>query len=254
MACPHCGCKETYEFNDEDYGHQGGDWERCAACSVVFRIEEHAVEDDDAAEPAPPLLERCAHLRYTLTAESGYEQTGEHYNISPETFGAMIALLHGTAEHAAPAAAESAPAGWRQGVEAVAQMLAKKAADFADEYGHDDMGGLSFGRGTVADARLVWHSGLLELEDEARAMLAAAPQALAPAPAPAHREFYAVIATGARQGVMFDHPADARWTHTGEGAGSDGFGVPTIGEGFRESYGDAALELVKVRVVEGGAA
>ena len=43
---------------------------------------------------APALLEGRAHLTYTLTAESGYEQTGEHHNITPEVFGAMIAALH----------------------------------------------------------------------------------------------------------------------------------------------------------------
>lgn len=34
MACPKCGCKVTYEFDD-------------AACGEVFDIDDHAEEDDD---------------------------------------------------------------------------------------------------------------------------------------------------------------------------------------------------------------
>ena len=66
-------------------------------------------------------------------------------------------------------------AGWRQGVEAAAALLSKKADDFAKEHGYDDMGGLSFGRGSHADAKLDYHSSLIELADEVRAMLAAPP-------------------------------------------------------------------------------
>lgn len=70
--------------------------------------------------------------------------------------------------------------------------------------------------------------------------------------AKAVREFHAVIAP-CGEGVLFSKRADARWTLTGQGVGSDGFGVPTIADAFRESYGDSSLELVQVRVVEGGA-
>lgn len=45
MACPACGCKETYEYDEEDAPDDT--WERCAACGVVFNIEDHAPEDDD---------------------------------------------------------------------------------------------------------------------------------------------------------------------------------------------------------------
>lgn len=72
----------------------------------------------------------------------------------------------------APAA--PVPQGWRDGVLAVANMLKKKADAFADAHGYDDMGGLSFGQGSHADAKLEHHSNLLELEEEVRAMLAAA--------------------------------------------------------------------------------
>lgn len=59
---------------------------------------------------------------------------------------------------------------WRQGVEAAAALLSKKADDFAQEHGYDDMGSLSFGRGAHADAKLEYHSTLLELAEEIRAM------------------------------------------------------------------------------------
>lgn len=68
-------------------------------------------------------------------------------------------------------AAVAGPSEWCAGVEAVTKMLSKKADDFALEHGHDDMGGLSFGSGAHAEAKMDWHSGLLELEEEARAML-----------------------------------------------------------------------------------
>ncbi len=68
-------------------------------------------------------------------------------------------------------------AGWMQGVEAASALLSKKAEDFAQEHGYDDMGGLSFGRGAHADAKLDYHSTLIELADEVRAMLPAPPLA-----------------------------------------------------------------------------
>lgn len=60
-------------------------------------------------------------------------------------------------------------------------------------------------------------------------------------------KFWAVIAP-CGEGVLFLNEADARWTQTGEGVGSDGFGVPTLGESFRECYEDEQLELVHVRI------
>jgi hypothetical protein len=49
MACPNCGCKVHYQFNDADFGPDDERLERCAACSAVFDIED-AAEDDDEAE------------------------------------------------------------------------------------------------------------------------------------------------------------------------------------------------------------
>ena len=55
-------------------------------------------------------------------------------------------------------------------IEAVAKMIDKKADDFAQEHGHDDMGGLSFGRGQQADAKMDHHSTLVELAEEIRSI------------------------------------------------------------------------------------
>ena len=55
-------------------------------------------------------------------------------------------------------------------IEAVAKMIDKKADDFAQEHGYDDMGGLSFGRGQQADAKMDHHSTLVELAEEIRSI------------------------------------------------------------------------------------
>lgn len=51
MACPACGCKETYSYDPDDEGDIG--MERCAACHVIFDFEDHAPEDDDGEFPSP---------------------------------------------------------------------------------------------------------------------------------------------------------------------------------------------------------
>jgi len=49
MACPACGCKVTYQFDDGDDSGQDTDdrLERCAACGNVFDLDDHIDEDDD---------------------------------------------------------------------------------------------------------------------------------------------------------------------------------------------------------------
>lgn len=64
-----------------------------------------------------------------------------------------------------------------------------------------------------------------------------------------NKPLFAVLAP-CGQGVVFGNEVDARWTATGCGAGSDGFGVPTIGDDFRETYKGEKLSLVKVQVSE----
>lgn len=54
MACPDCGCKTTYLYDEGD-DMPGGDERlyRCAACGAVFDIEDEAPEEDDE----PPLTQ-----------------------------------------------------------------------------------------------------------------------------------------------------------------------------------------------------
>lgn len=50
MACPKCGCKVSYQYDDqaEDVcGTSDERMDRCAACGAVFDIEDHAPEDDE---------------------------------------------------------------------------------------------------------------------------------------------------------------------------------------------------------------
>lgn len=47
MACPKCGCKETYSYVEDDILGIPDDQERCAACGNIFFFEDHADEDDD---------------------------------------------------------------------------------------------------------------------------------------------------------------------------------------------------------------
>lgn len=58
MACPKCGCKTVYQFDDED-GPQDDRLQRCAACGEVFDLDDEAEEDDDHPEtqPGAPLFD-----------------------------------------------------------------------------------------------------------------------------------------------------------------------------------------------------
>ena len=51
MACPRCGCKVCYQFDDEDDGEDDR-LQRCSACGQIFDLDDHADEDDD--ECCPP--------------------------------------------------------------------------------------------------------------------------------------------------------------------------------------------------------
>ena len=46
MACPKCGCKTVYQYDDE--GEPEDDrLQRCAACGEVFDIDDHAEEEEE---------------------------------------------------------------------------------------------------------------------------------------------------------------------------------------------------------------
>lgn len=71
------------------------------------------------------------------------------------------------------------PQGWVDGVNAAAKLLDKKADEYAGQFGGVDpeTGAFEFKR----EAQLEYHSTLVELADEIRATLAAAPQSPAQA-------------------------------------------------------------------------
>lgn len=102
------------------------------------------------------------------------ERLGTHHNALDDAISQadhLIKMMRGADLNSASE--------WRRGVEDVARMLGKKADDFAAEYGHDDMGGLSFGSGQHAELKQDYHTNLLELADEVRAMVATAPEPIA---------------------------------------------------------------------------
>ncbi|MCA8411579.1 hypothetical protein LGN03_08990 [Burkholderia multivorans] len=90
------------------------------------------------------------------------------------------AILPALATSANETGAEGAT--WHAGVEAVAKMIEKKAADYLAEYGYveHDTGAVSWGLGNHADEKRDYHWSLVELAEEVRAM---APAMAAAAPA-----------------------------------------------------------------------
>lgn len=48
MSCPNCGCKETYQHDEDD--EPTDNLERCAACGLIFPIEDHADEFEDVEQ------------------------------------------------------------------------------------------------------------------------------------------------------------------------------------------------------------
>lgn len=78
--------------------------------------------------------------------------------------------------------------------------------------------------------------------------IAATPPSAAPAEPANEKKLYIVMNEQGSEGVVFDDKRDAAWTQTGTGSGSSGFGVPCIGEEFRDSYGDGKLTLHEVSI------
>jgi hypothetical protein len=87
----------------------------------------------------------------------------------------LLANFKARADQPAKAEGVAVPKEWRAGVIDVAKLIQKIADDYATEFGHDDMGGLSFGSGQSAEIRSDYHTMLLDLVDEVNGMLAAAP-------------------------------------------------------------------------------
>ena len=60
------------------------------------------------------------------------------------------------------------------------------------------------------------------------------------------KQLFAVLAP-CGEGVVFDNEVDARWTATGRGGG---FGVPTVGDCFRDTYKGEKFRMVKIQILE----
>jgi len=41
MACPECGCKETYQYGDSEI------FERCQNCGKIFDADHEGVDEDE---------------------------------------------------------------------------------------------------------------------------------------------------------------------------------------------------------------
>ena len=146
-------------------------------CADKADAEQEAI-DAQAAWPGmgPHRAVQLVEAGASLPLPGAQEAVATVFTMEALTPGAGVkyhATIHkllpaGTKLYAAPQPALSA--GWVSAIEAVAKMLEKKVDDFAEAHGSDDMGGLSFGRGAHADAKLDYHSGLLELAEEVRAL------------------------------------------------------------------------------------
>ncbi len=76
MACPACGCKETYQYNDgEDYD-LGDELIRCAACGAIFELDDEAPEEDDDLASPPKRRVKCAGGRTEHTMEPEWKGNG----------------------------------------------------------------------------------------------------------------------------------------------------------------------------------
>lgn len=102
--------------------------------------------------------------------------SGAHRKLDEASLWQTIANGMITPAHIAQPA-PSVPDTYAAGINAVAAMLQSKAAEYAKEHGHDDMGGLSFGSGMGGEIKMDYYTNLIELADDVRAMIAAAPEA-----------------------------------------------------------------------------
>jgi len=165
-------------IDQDEAEHEGGWWptsdgvemgaKKLAEVVAIVRGLNSQLEHAQAAlRPRATALDSIALMRAVMQADEA--MVGRCLR-GTTNWAAAIGRAVQDAVLAAQAPQQAAPDGWREGVEAVAKMLTKKADDYAAEYGHDDMGGLSFGSGDLANDRLDYHSNLLELAAEVRAM------------------------------------------------------------------------------------
>lgn len=82
MACPDCGCKTTYLYDEGD-DMPGGDERlyRCAACGSVFDIEDEAPEEDEDFRPYNPDADPTAGKPWPTGLDAGRMGTMKPPNV-----------------------------------------------------------------------------------------------------------------------------------------------------------------------------
>lgn len=86
MACPKCGCKETYAYVEDDFLGLPDDQERCAACGHIFFFEDGTDEDEEfdmSYELRMATLENARNK-----AEDDYFHSRPFLLNAPKVFGA----------------------------------------------------------------------------------------------------------------------------------------------------------------------
>ena len=126
-------------------------------------------------------IQRAMQAEADLDALNGqvpvaWECRGDIYRV-PQRYIDTNRLIPGQVPlYARPIPAQSVRDEFREGAEAAARLIDQKAELYATRFGHDNTGGISFGQGPHAESKMDHYTGLLELADELRAALAAAPK------------------------------------------------------------------------------
>ncbi|WP_070108637.1 hypothetical protein [Burkholderia plantarii] len=167
LGSRHPASAEMLRQFQEHLAELGRRWYAGDTAVVDELLQLYCVEKDArdalAAAPAAPVAEPvCATC-------NGNGMIGGPSFYAPDEGGVPCPEC---AQAVAADGAVHTDAGWRFGVEAVATMLDKKADDYADEFGSvdPDTGALEFGTGSHAEVKRDYHSSLIELADEVRAM------------------------------------------------------------------------------------
>lgn len=133
MACPACGCKTTYQFNQDEFDLDDERMERCACCGEVFDVDDHTPEDEDEHYDPPPFnlswacftasmrlelyINQRAQFHKNQLIESGWQRRRK--DLLHEIYGEdlppfLIAFLGGWTNNQATAAEQRRRAGGYQ--------------------------------------------------------------------------------------------------------------------------------------------
>lgn len=201
--CPFCGGKAVSDSNEQQWN-----WIECASCGASTNMRVSTLDDcmpllieqwnrRTTIQPEPVSVpEEMVPVAYGGMAGYHDYKIGNVTIVSSAEYAkgwnqcrrAMLAaapsvqqsdesepkpgLMRESGTQAEPqlfGKAEQVPDSFKQGVEAAALLIDRKAELYAERFGHDDMGALSFGSGAHAEIKRDTHSGLIELAEEIRA-------------------------------------------------------------------------------------